>query len=114
MAAACLLHVLFAACDGFKIIIDIDNLHHSIQQTIKFRHYDWGKLDRPLFTVHVWTMTRRSKPVFIAINPDVELMICQDADHGLHRLRGEQVFANDGKIWSYEHAAVKRGDRKSK
>src|SRR6185437_8866983 len=108
--AAFLLHVLFAARHRFKVITDSNDLRHSIQQTRKARHHGWGKLDSPFFTVHVRTMTRRNIPILIAINPDIELLFGQDVDHGLYRLAGKQVFANDRKIGIEEQTAVKRGD----
>ena len=55
-------------------------------------------------------MARWDKPVLIAINPDVELMIGQHVDHGLYRLAGQQVFANNGKIGPHEQTAAKCRD----
>src|SRR5207244_10605250 len=109
--AAFPLHVLLAAGYRFKIVTDPDDLSHAIQQALKVRHHDRGKLDRPLFSVHVGPMARWDKPVLIAIDPDVELVFDQDVDHGLYRLVGEQVFADDGKIGPHEQAAIKCRDR---
>src|SRR5690242_3073024 len=56
------------------------------------------------------TVARRHKPVLVAVNPDVEIMLGQNVDHRLYRFAREQAFANDGKIGPHEQASVKGGD----
>ena len=47
-----------------------------------------GKLDRPLFAIHVGAVARSDIPILVAINPDVELVFVREVDDRLRGLAG--------------------------